>query len=74
MIPYSKKNQVNSPELSDVKIGGYAGALMNSFLNERVLSDFAKNVIYQETEDAFKTRKMTKLLLVIGRVSSGANG
>lgn len=53
MISYKVKNIINSPAISDIKVGGYFGRLMDTMFSERALSDYAMTVIYREAEDAF---------------------
>ena len=51
------QNKLNPPLLSNLSLKGPIADQMDIFLHERVLSDFAKNVIYQETEDKFRLRE-----------------
>ena len=51
------KNKLNPPSLSSLSLKGAIGEQMDTFLYERVLSDFAKHVIYQVTEDKFRLRE-----------------
>ena len=46
-----------APALHDVRMLGYAGRKADRFLDCRVRSDFAKNVIFREAYDAIKARK-----------------
>lgn len=48
------KNVITSPELKNINLGSYTEKLMNTFFEERIFSDYAKNVICKEAEDAFK--------------------
>ncbi len=48
------KNIYEPVPLEHIQIQGKIGSLMDKFFHERVLSDFARSVIYQETEDAFR--------------------
>ena len=52
----SVHNKINPSELSDIKVKGYVGELMERFFYNRITSDYAKNVIYKEAEDAFKNK------------------
>lgn len=56
MKEYKAKDLFVQARMEDVRINGKIGALMDTFFRERVLSDFARNVIYQETEDAFRNQ------------------
>ncbi|MBR2467165.1 MAG: glycoside hydrolase family 127 protein [Clostridia bacterium] len=56
MIEYKAKNRYYNPTLDSVKLKGYVGELADTFFEERIFSDKAKNVIYREAEDAFKNR------------------
>ncbi len=56
MKEYKVKDLFAEARMEDVCINGKIGALMDTFFRERVLSDFAKNVIYKETEDAFRNQ------------------
>lgn len=57
MIQYKVKNEVNPIRAEDAKILGSISEQMNIFFENRVKSDFAKNVIYKETEDAFREQR-----------------
>jgi len=56
MKEYKVKDLLTEAGMEDVRINGKIGALMDTFFRERVLSDFAKNTIYKETEDAFRNQ------------------
>ena len=56
MKEYKAKDLFTEAKIEDVRINGKIGALMDTFFEQRVLSDFAKNVIYKETEDAFRNQ------------------
>lgn len=47
---------INKTSLSYVHINGKIGTLTDTFFKERVLSDFAKAVIFGEAESAFVTK------------------
>ena len=53
MIAYKRENKIKKAELEKVKIGGYASELMDTFLANRVFSNYAKKVVFKECEDAF---------------------
>ena len=56
MREYKKENLFTSVSLENLKVGGKIGSLMDTFFEQRVLSDFARNTIYKETEDAFRNQ------------------
>ena len=56
MIDYKVKNRVNAPSLADIRFGGKIGEQVSRFFEERVKSDFAKNVVYKETYEQFLLR------------------
>lgn len=56
MIPYVKSNIIDALPLSDIRFGGSVSEQVEKFFYERHRSDFAKQVIYKETEDAFRLR------------------
>lgn len=74
MVEYKIKNTFNPVALEDLKLEGKIARLNDTFFNERVLSDYAKNIIYKETEEAFEKSVMTLRPSAIGRVNFGANG
>ena len=49
-------DKVECAKLSDIKMGGYVGEKMDAFFKNRVLSDEAKNKIFEEAEKAFSER------------------
>ena len=57
MIEYKVKNKIESAALEDVRVGGYHGALMESFFEGRIMSKDAREVVYKEAEDAFKYQR-----------------
>lgn len=54
-IPYAVENMIHPAALGDVKIGGRIARKMDRFFYNRILSGEARDVVYQETLDAFKT-------------------
>ena len=54
MLDYKVKNKITPLSLSSVRMGGYEGALLDTFFGGRVFSDYARNDVYREAEDAFK--------------------
>ena len=63
MREYSVKNIMKAPELSDVRLSGSIADQMDTYFCERVTSDFAKNVVYKETEQAFREQKDDETLV-----------
>jgi len=57
MIPYKADVKFCSPLLENTKQHGGIETQMEAFLRERVTGDFAKRVVYQETEDQFRLKK-----------------
>ncbi len=56
METYQVKNIFEPMPLGDFRVNGKIGSLMDRFFYERVLSDFAHNTVYKETEDAFRNQ------------------
>ena len=56
MKEYKQNNRFTSVAPENLHISGKIGSLMDTFFEERVLSDFARNTIYKETEDAFRNQ------------------
>ena len=56
MAGYKVNDVFVSPELGSTHIMGGIEAQMETFFNERIFSDFAKDVIYKETEEQFSLR------------------
>ena len=50
------KDLFQEVKTENIRIRGKIGALMDVFFKERVVGDFAKNVIYKETENAFRNQ------------------
>ena len=58
MISYKVKNLIVPVDSLDcIKLKGLSDNISRKFFEKRVLSDFAKNVIYKEAEDAFRTKR-----------------
>ena len=57
MISYQKSNIINALPLSDIRFGASIAEQVECFFTERHRSDFAKNEIYAETEEAFRLRE-----------------
>ena len=57
MVNYKVENKINGASLSDVKVGGYHGDLIDLFFDGRIMSKHAREDVYQETEDAFKYQR-----------------
>ena len=47
---------IRKSDLADIHITGKTGKLLDTFFYERVLSDYAKEVIFPEAESAFETK------------------
>jgi len=56
MVEYKVKNMISPLPLGNSVINGSIAEQMGIFFENRITSDYAKNVIYQETEDAFRTK------------------
>ena len=54
MIEYKVQNKYRATPLSDVKMNGYTGELFDKFLYGRIFSDYAREEVYPEAENAFK--------------------
>ena len=52
-MEYTVRDRVSPAASRNVKLGSFSKLISDRFFEERVFCDFAKNVIYQETEDAF---------------------
>ena len=55
-MEYIAKDFVSCVPTGDIKLLGITKPISELFFEKRVLSDFAKNVIYKEAEDAFRTQ------------------
>lgn len=56
MLNYKIDNKFNSIPLENMKLKGKLAADYERFFDGRVLSDYAKTVVYKETEDAFRNQ------------------
>ena len=56
MIEYKVKNLVQPLPMEDIRFGSQIGAQASRFFCERIRSDYAHKVVYQETEDQFRLR------------------
>ncbi len=52
-MEYTVTDRVFPARLSKTHLGGASKVISDRFFEERIFCDFAKNVIYKETEDAF---------------------
>lgn len=50
---YKKENILEKTPLENVELRGYTKSLMDVFFEKRIFSDFGKNVVFKEAEDAF---------------------
>ncbi len=57
MIDYKIKNTINTTPLNSVKILGSIGKQMDAYLENRILSDFAKKEIFGEATRVFAERR-----------------
>ncbi|MBR5527657.1 MAG: glycoside hydrolase family 127 protein [Clostridia bacterium] len=57
-MPYNTPcfEKISTPSLHLTHIGGYTAKILAAYTDKRVLSDFAKDVICKEAEDAFKNQ------------------
>lgn len=67
MIAYKINDKLNPPPLEGLHIGGSIGELMNRFFEERIFSDYARSVIYPETEEQFRLRDDDKTIVGMWR-------
>ncbi|NMA45800.1 MAG: hypothetical protein GX945_04490 [Lentisphaerae bacterium] len=56
MVDYAVPNLVTPPPLKQTLIAGPIGELMENFFEQRIRSRHAREVVYQEAEDAFKNQ------------------
>lgn len=56
-----RRRQDGAAALSDVKLKGYAGEKMDLFFKSRVFSDFAKDEVFGEAEEAFRAKADDRL-------------
>lgn len=54
---YQIENLFATTDLANVRIEGSIGDLLDRFIDQRITSDYARNEIYREAEDAFKNCK-----------------
>lgn len=47
---------MTAPTLGSTRIEGAVGAKMDNFFEQRIFSDFARDSIFREAEDAFKNK------------------
>lgn len=66
-------DKVECAKLSDIKMGGYVGEKMDAFFKNRVLSDEAKNKIFEEAEKAFSERIDDESVSAIGAENFGGS-
>ena len=52
-MEYTVRDLVAPAALADTRLGGMSKTISDRFFEERIFSDFAKNVVYKEAEDAF---------------------
>ena len=53
MISYKIQNKISRAALDSIRVGGYYGDSIDTYLSGRVTSDYAQSVAYKEAEDAF---------------------
>ena len=53
MISYKIQNKISRAALDSIRVGGYYGDSIDTFLEGRVTSEYAQKVAYKEAEDAF---------------------
>ena len=56
MVEYKVKNKFKAVPIESVQIKGYAGNLIDKFFYGRIFSDYARQEVYPEAEDAFKNQ------------------
>ena len=56
MVEYKAVNRIQPLAMENIRFGGKIGQQAYRFFYERMRSDYAKNVVYQETEDQFRLR------------------
>ena len=56
MVEYKVKNLVDPLPIENIRFGGKIGDQASRFFYERAQSEYAKTVVYQETEDQFRLR------------------
>lgn len=55
VVPPKTKDAMTMPALQDTRIEGYLGQKVDRFLDRRVFSGYARNVMFAEAEKAFDT-------------------
>ena len=50
------QDKIHAPLLKNTHLGAFSKKSSDAFFEGRIFSDFAKNVVYQEAEDAFKNK------------------
>ena len=53
MISYKIQNKISRAALDSIRVGGYYGDSIDTFLEGRVTSEYAQKIAYKEAEDAF---------------------
>ena len=66
MVPYKAVDKVHPAELEHVRLEGPIAQQLDFLIRERITSDFAKQTIYQETENALRER-VDDAEIIIGR-------
>ena len=56
MLAYHVENRLTPPPLHQMRMHGKIAGQMETFFRERVLSAYAREVIYAETEEQFRLR------------------
>ena len=67
MIPYQTENKLRTPALENLHLSGAIAEQMEIFFRERIRSDYAKNVIYRETEEQFRIQDDDKTVVGMWR-------
>ena len=62
---YTLQDRVSPAPLGSVKLGSISKIISDTFFEERIFCDFAKDVIYQEAEDAFVNQVDDEMLIGI---------
>ena len=74
MTEYKAKNKINPAPLSDSRVLGYYGELIDTFFDGRIMSEHARCEVYEETEEAFRLQRDDESASASGRASIGASG
>ncbi len=56
MVEYKVKNKFTPAPMDSVRMTGYEGKLFDKFFYGRIFSDYAREEVYPEAEDAFKNQ------------------